>query len=293
MHGSGEASVDVIVCVHNALEDVRLCLDSILNSDYPRDLLNLIIIDDGSDRDTAEYLARFEATHANVQLHRSGVASGYTKAANRGLRASSSDFVVTLNSDTIVPRKWLIKVIPVLTSNPYVGIVGPLSNAATWQSVPDVIAADGTFAVNALPEAVTVDAMDAIVEKAWAEIGIFPHTPILNGFCLVMKRAVFEKIGLFDEKSFPRGYGEENDFCFRASDAGFRLLVAANTYVFHAKSKSFGKVKRNELALAGSMAFKAKYPSHRIKLASDSMKNNPILARIRKSCAFAIERSRW
>ena len=55
-----------------------------------------------------------------------------------------------------------------------------------------------------------------------------------------------------DEENFPIGYGEENDYCIRAADAGFTLAIADDAYVFHAKSKSFGHSRRKELSKQGA-----------------------------------------
>ena len=49
----------------------------------------------------------------------------------------------------------------------------------------------------------------------------YPAVPLLNGFCTLIRRAVFERAGLYDEDAFPIGYGEETDLCLRAAKAGF------------------------------------------------------------------------
>lgn len=71
---------------------------------------------------------------------------------------------------------------------------------------------------------------------------------------------LLDEIGLLDEIAFPVGYGEENDMCARAVKAGYTLMIADDTYVFHAKSKSFGHEKRKVLAKQGSIALKQKHP---------------------------------
>ena len=52
-------SVDIVVCVHNSLEDVERCITSARASNYPSDKLNLIIVDDGSDDETRLFMEKW------------------------------------------------------------------------------------------------------------------------------------------------------------------------------------------------------------------------------------------
>ena len=271
--------VDIIICVHNALPDVERCLHSVLASRTNTAHQRIIIIDDGSDGETADYLDRM-TQHPELSVFRNTEATGYTKAVNRGISQSSARLIVLLNSDTIVPMGWLEKLAEVFKSHEDVGIVGPLSNAATWQSVPDVTNKSGKFAINDLPAGLTVGDFDAVAARATQGLSR-PRVQLLNGFCLMIKRDVIDTVGLFDEELFPRGYGEEDDFCFRASDAGFGLMIAIDTFVFHAKSKSYGTETRNLLAAAGGKALKNRYGERRIQRGVGSMKVNAILRETR------------
>jgi GT2 family glycosyltransferase len=58
---------------------------------------------------------------------------------------------------------------------------------------------------------------------------------------MLITRAALDAIGPFDAEAFPRGYGEENDFCQRAIRAGFVNLIADDTFVFHEGGMSFGE----------------------------------------------------
>ena len=57
---------------------------------------------------------------------------------------------------------------------------------------------------------------------------------------MYVRRAALTDIGLFDADTFGHGYGEENDFCVRASARGWRHLLACDTFVYHEGSVSFG-----------------------------------------------------
>src|SRR5690606_2815783 len=210
-----------------------------------------------------------------------------TKAANLGLRASTGEFAVLLNSDTIVSKGWLSSMLACAKSDPQIGLVGPLSNAASWQSVPDRFAPNGDWAVNELPQGVDVDSYADVVRQL--SVRAYPRVPLLNGFCLLMRRSVLEDIGYLDEKAFPHGYGEENDLCLRASDAGYALAIADDAYVYHAKSKSYSHERRRKLSHEGGLALIKKHGREKIKAAQAAIKRDVTLDRMR---AF-LKRINW
>lgn len=245
--------VDIIVCVHNALDDVRACLSSVLR--HTAQPYRLILVDDGSEAPTRDFLSAFAAEHG-ATLARNETAGGYTLAANQGMRLSTAPFLVLLNSDTLVGEGWIDRLVVCAESDPTIGIVGPLSNTASWQSIPELMQ-DGDWSDNPLPQGMGVDDMARIVARSSAQT--YPRMGFLNGFCLLIKRAVVDRLGLFDEQTFGRGYGEENDYCLRATGAGFSLAVADDVYVFHAQSRSYSTERRRVLAKAADVALAQKH----------------------------------
>lgn len=274
-------TVDVIICIHNALDDVKNCISSVEKTNYPEDQIGIILVDDGSDKPTEKYLQKVAKNNSKIKLIRRPKAGGYTVAANTGLKASMASYCALLNSDTIVPKNWIKKIVAIFQQYPDVGIVGPLSNAASWQSVPDLSNPKGGWAINELPNGWSVDDMDRCVEDCYNDMSIIPRVPLLNGFCFVLDKKVTHSIGLMDDVGFPRGFGEEDDFCMRAENAGFGLMVAINTYVYHAKSKSYGSKKRNELSKKGGEVLRQKHGEARILRSVESMKKNPYFREIR------------
>ncbi len=278
LEASRVASVDVVVPVYNALEDVKKCLASLQrNTDGFN--VRIIVVNDGSEKDTSEWLREFCKGKPLFQLIEHAKNSGYTKAVNTGLKASNADYAVTQNSDTIVSKGWLTGLIRCMESAPSIGIVGPLSNAASWQNVPHLHDETGAFAVNEIPNGYSVDEMADLVRSASQRV--YPRLPFANGFCFMIKKAVLEKIGFMDEENFPIGYGEENDFCIRAIDAGFEIAIADDTYVFHAKSKSFGHEKRKKLSQEGTENLKKKHSAEKYFSRVNAVKKTEILDEVR------------
>jgi hypothetical protein len=69
---------------------------------------------------------------------------------------------------------------------------------------------------------------------------LYPELPTAVGFCMAIARRAVDRVGLFDEARFGRGYGEENDFSLRARAAGLRNVLCDDVYVAHAGGRSFG-----------------------------------------------------
>lgn len=254
------SSVDIIVPVYNALEDVQRCLESLqLCTDGMK--VQVIVVNDGSEETTTQWLRSYCKDKPLFRLIEQAQNGGYTKAVNTGLKASTADYVVTQNSDTIVSTGWLNGLIRCMNSDQKIGIVGPLSNAASWQNVPHLHDETGAFVVNEIPNGYSVDEMADLVRLASKKD--YPRIPLVNGFCLMIKKAVLEKVGYMDEENFPIGYGEESDYCLRTANAGFELAIADDVYIYHAKSKSFGHEKRRQLSQEGLARLKIKHSSDR------------------------------
>jgi GT2 family glycosyltransferase len=265
--------IQIIVPVFNAAHDTGELLASVEeHTSLPYEIL---LFDDGSDAHTKDYLRRLTEHNPRVTIFSHEENVGYTRNINIAVQASTADFVVILNSDTIVTPRWLEKLYEVITRDPQIAAVGPLSNAASYQSIPQVKAPDGTWAINPLPPGLDIDQYSDLVEGL--SEAQFPDFPLLNGFCTLFRRAALEQVGLFDDNTFPRGYGEENDLCIRLGQAGFRLCVADHTFVYHKKSKSFGSELRKEISREASGKLRAKFPDLRIDQLESQMAANAAL----------------
>ncbi|MCA9018861.1 MAG: glycosyltransferase, partial [Planctomycetaceae bacterium] len=239
-----DTPIDIIVCVYNALEDVKICLNAAREHLLPQH--RIIIINDLSDQPTTEFLRTFSADDPQVTLVENETNLGYTRSASLGLATGTADFRILLNSDTIVSENWALKMLDVAQSREDIGIVSPLSNAAGVQSVPEIKSsgAKGLHkAVNVIPDGISNRDIDLFLETI-SPADITPEVPLVHGFCFGVKKAVIEKIGYFDDVNFERYYGEENDYCMRATAAGFRFAIVTNTFVFNRKARSIVEEER-------------------------------------------------
>ena len=269
----------VVICIHNALGVLKNCLESIVKHTDLRKH-SIILVNDGSDIETTKYIEDFIAKHNGFKCIYNEVAIGYTRSANLGLKMAEGDLVVLLNSDTIVTSNWLEKFLYIATTQKNVGIISPLSNAASFQSVPGIKSSSTNTAINKLPFGCDQDDLNLLCEK-WSKLDLYPRVPFVHGFCFAITRNCINKIGYLDENAFPFGYGEETDYCVRAVYAGFDNIIDTTTYIFHAKSQSFVTEKRVELMQNGMLQLHEKYKARIIDHNVASLKKNPILEKFR------------
>ncbi|MBA1158190.1 glycosyltransferase [Microvirga mediterraneensis] len=274
-----EVPIDVVVCVHNALEDVRLCLESAWACLLPSH--RIFIVNDCSDEETSSYLREFVEGRESVILLNNNQNLGYTRSANRGLAAGTADFRILLNSDTIVSPNWALKLLEVANRSPRIGIVGPLSNAAGAQSIPQIKPKGKNTAINLLPPGMSPSDLDLACET-WSDADLAPRVPLIHGFCFGIKKEVIESIGFFDDENFKLFYGEENDYCFRALAAGFELSVATNTFVYHRKSRSIDEEKRVVHMAEAWKRLRELHGTDKILVAYRQVERHPMLERMRK-----------
>jgi glycosyltransferase involved in cell wall biosynthesis len=108
----------------------------------------------------------------------------------------------------------------------------------------------------------------ASLDAAFAEAnaGRSVDLPTAVGFCMYVRRACIEQVGLFDFQTFGHGYGEENDFCLRATERGWRHLAAGDTYVLHEGEASFAEHASSRKTRAMEL-LRGRYPSYEADVA--------------------------
>ena len=232
--GPSTGDVDIVVPVHGAGAELSRCLASIgRHTDLTRHRLVLVL--DGDSGDALQLPA------GRVEVLRNPRRLGFVASVNRGMALGDGD-VVLLNSDTQVAAGWLGGLQAAAGSAPDVATVTPFSNHATICSLPRFLAE------NLLPAGHDVDSFAELVARC--SLRRYPPLPTGVGVCLYIRRQTLDDVGLFDERSFGLGYGEEGEFCMRAARAGWIHVLGDATFVFHEGQRSFGTSRRRRVATA-------------------------------------------
>ncbi|HSX59128.1 MAG TPA: glycosyltransferase [Tahibacter sp.] len=277
--------VAIVVPVYNAPDAVAACLDSVLAQ--TRGAARLIVIDDAStDPAIAPLLAHYRARRG-VTLLANECNRGFTATANRGIEAAGRADVVLLNADTEVAAHWLTGLRRAAWASADTASATAVSDNAGAFSVPELerhcpFPQQWTFAQAAL----------ALRQQAGSA---YPRLPTGNGFCLYLKRAALDAVGLLDAEAFAQGYGEENDWCQRAEAAGWRHVIAGDVLVRHARSQSFGDERRRVLGEAGMAVLRSRWPRYEADVGASlfSPRRRVLDWRVRRAYAGPAPQPRW
>jgi GT2 family glycosyltransferase len=265
----------IIVPVFNAHDYLRACLASL--SAHSPDAEVLLIDDASTDGRIGPLLEAWVNEGTGRRLIRLERNRGFVHAANHGLRETSGD-VVLLNSDTEVTPGWLAALGRCLASDPEIATSTPWTNNGEIASLPEFCVA------NAVP------GDPAAVAEVLRATGAprYPDIPTGVGFCLAMSRRAIGRVGLFDEETFGRGYGEENDFCMRAAAIGMRNVLCDDAYVVHHGGGSFGPLglQPGDAAMQRLLGLHPGY----LELVTAFIRDDPLAAR-REAIVAALRRA--
>ena len=243
--------VDLVIPVYRGLQETQRCLRSVL-ADTGAPLGRVIVVDDRSPEPKLSAWLRTLVSNPRIQVVRNTRNLGFVASVNRGMAEAGAHDVVLLNSDTEVPLGWLARLTAQAHSRERIATVSPFSNNATICGYPDNHG--GPLALgHALAE------LDEACRTVNA--GRFVDVPTTVGFCMYIRREALAQVGEFDAERFTLGYGEENDFCLRASEMGWHHRLACDTFVYHKGSVSFGD-RADQLSRRAMQLILQRYPNY-------------------------------
>lgn len=260
-----EALVDIIVPVYRGKNETLSCLWHILKAQNETGYRVIVVDDFSPERDLSEALVRLDEKGA-ITLIKNKKNLGFVKSVNIGMQYSHNNDVVLLNSDTEVYGNWIDRLYKTACAEADIATVTPFTNNGTIASYPSF------NQDNPRDLEISFEELDRLASSLDETKPI--TIPTCVGFCVYIKRTALNQIGFFDEETFGRGYGEENDFSLRAQKLGWRDVLAPNIFVRHFGSMSF----QNEKAERVHNAMKAigrLYP-HYHKTIQNFIKTDPL-----------------
>ncbi|MDE2422941.1 MAG: glycosyltransferase family 2 protein [Betaproteobacteria bacterium] len=216
----------IVVLSYNGCDALtRPCVESLLKN-TPQGSYELILVDNASRDSTPEYLCGVASQYPFVKLCLNSENKGYAGGNNDGLRLATGQFIVLINNDTLVGPDWLNPLIERLESMPYIGLIGPVTNSAGNEQRVD------------LPDLNAQNFFEIAGQYIQAQKGRWFETEKLGFYCVAARREVIEEVGLLDE-GFGLGMFEDDDYCARVRQAGYKLAVVEDSFVYHKGSMSF------------------------------------------------------
>ena len=220
--------VTIVVVTYNGLSYTQLCIDSILRrTEWPN--FGLVVVDNASSDGTREYLQQLCERHPNVHYVANSANLGFAGGNNVGIRAAIGDYILLLNSDTIVTRGWLTRLVRHLEADASIGMVSAVTNSAGNECRIE-IDYDGAEGIESFAQ-----------RRAEAFRGRVLEVRMVPLFCTLVQRSLFDAVGLLDER-YGRGMFEDDDFALRVARIGKRIVCAEDVFVHH-----FGGMSMNRL----------------------------------------------
>lgn len=234
-----KTDVSIIIVNWKVKALLKKCLDSLLvyKNNYN---LEIFIVDNNSQDGSVEMI---NSDYPQVKLLALPKNIGFGAANNLAIKDAKADYIFLLNPDTEITADFFVKIFEYMENNPAVGIVGPKiknDDASQQPSVrrePDLLS---QILILLKLKNVLVD--NKLLNKYLFKDFDYNKVQTVDqimGAAMFIRRSVFDKIGLFDEKFFI--WFEEVDFCKRAKQAGVIIKYFPEAVIIHHGAKSFSK----------------------------------------------------
>ncbi len=212
--------VSVIICTRDRPEDLARCLPTVLANDYPD--FDVIVVDQSA----TDATQRVVESLANPSLrYLRQHSTGKARALNAALAMAEGAVTAHTDDDCTVPPDWLGRAVAVLEDEPDAGIVFGAVSAAPHDGRETFLPAFRTQGYRRL-------------QGRFARL----HAQALAGANMVMRRAVFERLGGFDECLGPGSLfrsGDDDDLAYRALRAGFAVVLDPANATVHWGKRSY------------------------------------------------------
>jgi GT2 family glycosyltransferase len=207
------------------------CLRSLYSQDYSN--FAIIVVDNGSTDNSSD---RIRNQFPDVILIENSDNVGYSMGNNIGIKqalTNGADYVVLLNNDTVVDREMLFHLVAVAEAFPEVGITGP---TMLYFDSPDVIWCAGNSIDWRTGNTIRLNDGEHISK---VEDSPTLRVDFITSCAICIKRAVFDEIGLIDERFFI--YYDETDWFTRARSVGWRAMYVPQAKMWHKVSATMGE----------------------------------------------------
>lgn len=242
--------VFVIILNYNGQDTLRECLNSVLRSDYVEQ--EIVLIDN---RSTDDSFRQARQDFSRIYFIENSKNLGFAAGVNVGIRLAMekmADYVLLLNNDARLETDTLSKLVESLEQDPSIGLASPL----ILQEASDKV----WFAGGRIDWL----KMRTIHTAGPSDRSAAYDTEYLSGCALLIRKEVFQKIGLFDEKFF--FYYEDADFSWRAGQAGYRCQVVPTAIARHREKSSANPKFKTYWLVISALVFFRKNSSRLIRL---------------------------
>jgi len=248
-----DITIDIIIPVYNGYEFLNPLFDSIEKNTISQ--YRLIVVNDCSpDERVKPLLLKRLEKHPSAIFIDHKINEGFVKSVNEAYSNTSNHFLI-LNTDTEVPAFWMERLMYPIVHMDKIASTTPFTNSGQIASFPNFIADNEIF------EGMSVDALDSVFRNIDPK-DFYEEVPTGVGFCMGVNYSLIQEIGFFVEEEFGKGYGEENDWCQRAIQNGYKNLMVPNLFVYHKHGGSFSAEEKESLMKENAIKLLNKHPNY-------------------------------
>ena len=195
----------------------------------------IVVVDNGS-ADNSGQIIKDACPKAEIVISKKNL--GFSGGNNLGIKASwdkDPTYFLLLNNDTVVDKRLLNCLIGASSEHPSAGIIAPV--------IYDYYEPERVCFYSSYISRFKGPVLKPNRDKNFS-IQKPLYTSLISGCCMLIKKEVFESVGLLDENYFL--YYEDGDFCFRTVKNHWDLLIASDAKIWHKEGSSSGKdIKKN------------------------------------------------
>lgn len=265
--------VFVLVLSYNVQNDLIDCLASVKRLIVKDSRLKIVVVDNNSADKTVDTVKK---EFPEVKLIINDKNLGYTGGNNVGIEyclVQGADYVLILNPDITVDKNLVTELLAVTSQKPTIGIVGPkiyFSSGSEYHHdryQPSDLGKVIWWAGGLLDWDNVTTIHRGVDEVDTGKYDQTEKTETVAGTAMFVKKEVFERTGLFDDKFFL--YYEESDFCQRAARYGFELWYAPKAVAWHgnATATGIGSALQDYYTTRNRLLFGFRYAPLKSKLA--------------------------
>lgn len=237
--------ISIIIIIYNTKELIQKTLDKLKEADQ-NIKLEVIFIDNNSTDGSKEYLRELSGRDSALRVILNENNLGFAKAVNQGVKASTGKYILLLNSDAFIGQKQIARLVNILETKKNIGIVAPKLKNIDGSVQPSFGNFPGIFtSILYLTRLDKILSWGMVVYKK--ESGRILSRDWVSGACMLMRKTVFDRVGLFDENYF-MGI-EDIDFCYRARQAGLGILYVSEVSVLHYHQYTSKKIHKKALII--------------------------------------------
>jgi glycosyltransferase involved in cell wall biosynthesis len=198
--------ISIVIPFYNAISTIGLCLESTQQLNYPREKLEIIVVDNGSDDGSDAIAKKFDVKAYNETSLRSSY-----QARNTGIMNASGELIAFTDSDCIVSPDWLINLIK------------------DWDDISVGCFAGEILSYNPHTLVEKFSDRSGLLKQQWTlDCSYMPYTTTANS---AYRKEVFDRVGLFNPRLFSGG---DCDLSWRMqNETGLKIKFTPEAVVFH------------------------------------------------------------